>query len=384
VYGIELHDERWGIWLELVRGLTLAQLLQQQGRYSADEATLVGLQVCDALSAVHSAGLVHRDVKAHNVMREEGGRLVLMDFGAAHEIGSVTPSAGGTPLYLAPELLQGQAATARSDIYSLGVLLFHLVSNKYPCDGISIEEIRDAHTLGLHVRASDFRPDLPESFVAILEKALCSDPQGRYSSARAMRIELQAYLHRHAVLPSNSSSLREPEATISQHTRDTAERVGIFISYSHEDARMVKRLRVLSYLNDLESDGCEVWSDQDLTTGDDWRDVLLDRLRKSRILVPLVTQDYLRSKFCREIELGQFLRRRLTEGLVVFPIILSPCEWDRYEWLRAIHFLPPRGTLIDYRGPGRKEQLLVKALGELRRVVTRLKGPASNGPVLAG
>ena len=81
VYGAEQHDGRVGLWMELVRGESLEEIVQTRGPFGAREAALIGLDLCAALAAVHGAGLLHRDIKAQNVMRESGGRLVLMDFG---------------------------------------------------------------------------------------------------------------------------------------------------------------------------------------------------------------------------------------------------------------------------------------------------------------
>ena len=86
VYGAEQHDGRVGLWMELVRGESLEQTVQTRGAFGAREAALIGLDLCAALAAVHGAGLLHRDVKAQNVMRESGGRLVLMDFGTGEEL----------------------------------------------------------------------------------------------------------------------------------------------------------------------------------------------------------------------------------------------------------------------------------------------------------
>ena len=86
VYGAEEHDGRVGLWMEFIEGRTLEALLQAQGPFGAREAALVGRELCRAVAAVHGAGLVHRDIKAQNVMREDGGRLVLMDFGAGQMI----------------------------------------------------------------------------------------------------------------------------------------------------------------------------------------------------------------------------------------------------------------------------------------------------------
>ena len=120
IYGADERDGRPGLWMEFVRGCTLEETLRAGHSFDADEAALVGRQLCQALTAVHTAGLVHRDVKPQNVMREQGGRVVLMDFGAGQtHLPGVVPAAGaGTPLYTAPEVLNGEAATPQSDIYS--------------------------------------------------------------------------------------------------------------------------------------------------------------------------------------------------------------------------------------------------------------------------
>jgi tetratricopeptide (TPR) repeat protein len=189
VYGAEEHDGRVGLWMEFIEGRTLEALLQAQGPFGAREAALVGRELCRAVAAVHGAGLVHRDIKAQNVMREAGGRLVLMDFGAGQMIQSEVRSGGkvtGTPLYLAPELLHGGAATVQSDIYGLGVLLFHLVTNAYPVRASSLEELKAAHATGARNRLTDLRPELSEDVVRIVEKALDPDPSRRFSSAGAM------------------------------------------------------------------------------------------------------------------------------------------------------------------------------------------------------
>ena len=89
VYGAERLGSQIGIWTEFIRGKTLEQVLALEGPFLAADATAIGAPVCSALSAVHDAGLLHRDIKAQNVMREDGGRIVLMDFGAGREIASM-------------------------------------------------------------------------------------------------------------------------------------------------------------------------------------------------------------------------------------------------------------------------------------------------------
>jgi hypothetical protein len=184
VHGADMHDGRVGFWMDLIEGDTLSALVAN-GRLSAGEASHIGQEVCLALAAVHQASMVHRDVKAQNVMRAaDGGRIILMDFGAGEFMGR--PSAGrirGTPLYLAPEIFKGGAATVSTDIYAVGVLLYHLVTGSYPVTGSSLDSLADAHAKGERRRLRDERPDLPASFVTIVERAIDRDPKGRFATA---------------------------------------------------------------------------------------------------------------------------------------------------------------------------------------------------------
>jgi eukaryotic-like serine/threonine-protein kinase len=200
VYGADRHDldgGRVGFWMEFIAGSTLAELLAEQGHFGAGEAALAGVEVCRALAAVHAEGIVHRDVKAQNVMRAKGGRIVLTDFGIGMDLrgdGAAERSLSGTPLYLAPEVLAGEAATVRSDVYALGVLLYYLVTGSFPVRGRSLEELRRAHERGGARLLRDARPDLPERFVRAVEKALARDPAERHPSAGAFEKALNRVL----------------------------------------------------------------------------------------------------------------------------------------------------------------------------------------------
>ena len=197
VYGAEAHEGRVGLWMELIRGATLEQLLRAHGPFSAREAALIGQDLCSAVAAVHNTGLVHRDIKAQNVMREEGGRLVLMDFGAGQPAGDNASALGritGTPLYLAPEVLAGGESTTKSDIYSIGVLLYHLVTNDYPVRANSLQELREAHAQGRRTHLHDARPELPAGLIQVIERAIEPDAQRRYQTAGEMQAALDRFL----------------------------------------------------------------------------------------------------------------------------------------------------------------------------------------------
>ena len=147
VYSAECLEQEVGVAMELVKGRTLHDLVRAQGPFSARETMLIGVDVCGALAAVHGAGVLHGDIKANNVMRAEGGRTVLMDFGAGDDLKRTRVrgrSGAGTPLYLAPEVFAGAPRTVVSDIYSLGVLLFYLATGSYPVGGILAHRDREA------------------------------------------------------------------------------------------------------------------------------------------------------------------------------------------------------------------------------------------------
>ena len=185
VHGADVHDSRLGFWMDFVDGLTLKEVIQRGGPRSAGEAAAWGQDLCRALAAVHAEGIVHRNVNAQNVMRQtQDGRLILMDFGAGELPDGPAKGAGdGAPLYLAPELFDGGLATRSSDIYALGVLLFHVVSRRFPFEGATRDELLEAHTRGRRVRLEDVRPDLPSSFVDVVERAIDPNPAVRYASA---------------------------------------------------------------------------------------------------------------------------------------------------------------------------------------------------------
>jgi serine/threonine-protein kinase len=193
VYGADHREGKVGVWMEYIRGRTLDELLQHRGTLTAREATLIGLDLCAAVAAVHDSGLLHRDIKTKNVMRERGGRIVLMDFGLSQDIQSARQSAEstagqicGTPVYMAPEVLWGEKATVQSDIYSMGVLLFNLVTGTYPAEARTLVEVRQIHACGEARRLREWGAGLPEPFVTAVDLALSRDPGERFSTAERM------------------------------------------------------------------------------------------------------------------------------------------------------------------------------------------------------
>ena len=197
VFAVERIGDEVGLSMELVEGKTLDAIVRDQGRFSASEASIIGMDLCRALAAVHGAGLLHGDIKAHNVMRANGGRTVLMDFGAGRELSTEPVAPGsdfaGTPIYLAPEVFAGANRTPSSDIYSLGVLLYFLVAGSYPVEGGTRSEIGRFHDQrGSRRPLRDVRPDLPDGYIRVVERALADDPRQRFESAGSLEAALAA------------------------------------------------------------------------------------------------------------------------------------------------------------------------------------------------
>ena len=195
VFAAERVGDEVGVSMELVEGRTLDAIVRERGPFSAREAAVIGLDLCRALAAVHGAGLLHGDIKAHNVMRADGGRTMLMDFGAGRDL-NVAPIApggdfAGTPIYLAPEVFAGANRTPASDIYSLGVLLYFLVTGSYPLEGGTRTEIHRLHEQrGPRRPLRDARPDLPDDFIRTVERALAENPRQRFATAGALESAL--------------------------------------------------------------------------------------------------------------------------------------------------------------------------------------------------
>jgi eukaryotic-like serine/threonine-protein kinase len=180
VYGVDSHDGRVGLWSDFIRGQTLAQWVEAEGPRPEKETVEIGIALCDALSAVHHAGLLHRDIKPGNAMRADDGRILLMDFGLSHELHGEMRW-GGTLDFMAPELLAGRPASVQSDIYAMGVLLLFLSTGKYQPGNGNTQAISPA-------------------LRQVIDVATNVDPQQRYSSAAKLRDALAT------TLPSSTST----------------------------------------------------------------------------------------------------------------------------------------------------------------------------------
>jgi eukaryotic-like serine/threonine-protein kinase len=184
------------IVMEYVPGQTLADVLKREGPLEPDRASRIAEDVATALQAAHERGLVHRDVKPGNVMIDPEGRTKVMDFGiaraAADDTLTQTGAVLGTAAYLSPEQAQGTTVDARSDIYSLGCVLYEMVAGRPPFTGDSPVAIAYAHVNDPPDPPSVHRPGVPPELEAVTMRALAKDPDDRYGSAAELRDALAA------------------------------------------------------------------------------------------------------------------------------------------------------------------------------------------------
>jgi serine/threonine-protein kinase len=194
VYGADRIDGHVGIWMELLKGRTLDAMVREQGPFSVREAIVIAVDICGAVAAIHRAGLIHRDLKAQNVMREPGGRLVVMDVGASVTIDdydATSTSLAGTPLYMAPELFDRARPSVTSDVYAIGVMLYRLVTAEFPIEARTLGDVRRAHAEARLRPLRSVRPDLPAGFVRLVERCLAPDAAARFQSVAALEQALQ-------------------------------------------------------------------------------------------------------------------------------------------------------------------------------------------------
>lgn len=194
VYGVERRGTHVGMWMELIRGATLEQQVRAQDALDPQAARRLGTDLAAALAAVHAAGMLHRDVKPANVVRDSDGRFVLTDFGLGRRDHAADPGAGpsGTPMYMAPELLAGAPASERSDVYALGLVIWFALAGRHPFEAGTLAQLADAVGRGPDTPLRTLRPEAPAPLVEAIEQAIAPDPAQRPVGAAAFGATLAA------------------------------------------------------------------------------------------------------------------------------------------------------------------------------------------------
>ena len=199
----DYHEERGALFIvmEYLQGIDLYDLLDHCGRLPYDVAAVIAMQVARALDYIHYRGIVHRDIKPANIMLSRHGGVKVMDFGIAHDrnFADLTEAGTGigTPAYMSPEQILGDKLDARSDIFSLGVVLYQMMTGRKPFIEDHEKSVMHKIRLDKHERARKHNPEIPRALERIVDKCLRKLPRERWRSAQALVMALERFLAKH-------------------------------------------------------------------------------------------------------------------------------------------------------------------------------------------
>lgn len=205
------------IVMEHIPGRDLKTILRQRGRYSVEEAIPLIVQACAGIGYAHRAGLVHCDIKPHNMIVTPDGRLKVTDFGIARALSTIMPDeradvVWGSPQYFSPEQAVGEGPSPSSDVYSLGIVLYEVLTGALPFTAPSSEELARMHLEEPPIPPSEYIPDIPPALEEIVLKVLSKEPAARYRTADQLGRVLLRFGTQRDVTPVPALNLT-PEAT---------------------------------------------------------------------------------------------------------------------------------------------------------------------------
>lgn len=207
IYDFDSEDGQYYIVMEYVEGKTLKQLLKRRGSLTITEVIDIMSQVTDGMAHAHDSYIIHRDIKPQNIMILDNGMIKITDFGIAMALNSTqltqTNSVMGSVHYLPPEQAAGKGSTIRSDIYSMGILMYELLTGQVPYKGDNAVEIALKHLKEPLPSIRKILPELPQSIENIILKATAKNPQNRYKDAREM--------HQDIITALDESRINEPK-----------------------------------------------------------------------------------------------------------------------------------------------------------------------------
>lgn len=196
VYDVGEENGIYFIIMELIEGITLKNYIDMKGKLSIREALNISVQVASGLSAAHAKRIIHRDIKPQNIIISRDGKVKISDFGIAKMADSktVTTTAAGTVHYISPEQARGGFSDERSDIYSLGITMYEMVTGRVPFDGETNVAIALLHIQGEMTPPSEINPEVPRSLEKIILKCTQKKPERRYASAKDLIADLRMAL----------------------------------------------------------------------------------------------------------------------------------------------------------------------------------------------
>jgi serine/threonine-protein kinase len=238
--------------MEFVKGRTLAEVLRRQGRLTARSAASVGGSIANALAYAHRNNVVHRDIKPANILMASNGDIKVVDFGIARALdsahdGGLTQDGAvmGTATYFSPEQAKGDGLELRSDLYSLGIVLYELVTGKPPFSGESALATAYKQVHDVPTRMKDHAADVPPALEAIVSKCMAKEPTRRYATAEQLRDDLRYFLNNQPTMAMDEVRIANGQAPRGSFDFDQATSVMAPISQDPQTTQALPHTQVM-------------------------------------------------------------------------------------------------------------------------------------------
>lgn len=329
--------------MELLTGSDLAAVLASRGKMGMRQVITYILQACDAIAEAHQLGVVHHDIKPANLFlaeRPNGAPTIkVLDFGIAKLISTsaiadtMAPEAegviAGTPAYMSPEQCRGLDRTdARSDIWSIGVTLFELVTGTRPFHGENVQQLLIKVASYEGPLSTELSASLPSQLDAVVVSCLQKQPEKRFQSVQHLTAALRRILS---------------QTNFSDSAVQTSAPIDVFLSYADADA--IFRTELVTHLAQLQREGAiRRWDAGAVLPGSEWQQEAARKLDDAHVILVLLSPDYLASEYLYQQHLRKAMTRR-SHGARVIPILVRSCDWASTPW-GHVHSLPSKGLPI--------------------------------------